>query len=415
MEFFYIIVITIFGAASFFFAVAESSLFSLTRWQVRQLVEQHPERGSAIQKLISSPEEVLATIALGNTFANGIILAIAITHLSDKFGKIVTLTLSLFLILIVCEIFPKTLGVRSPEKWALRVSDLMAMLFRISAPLHILAGKLKILIRGALKSPQISQQQELTDEEYRELIDLAFQQGAVGKSEREIILNIIALDRLTAADIMRPRSEMACISDNATIEEMIETAKKYKYRRLPIYDETPDTIVGVLNTRRLLLNPKIDIAEVIEMPSFVPSTMNLLKLFKSFQKQKRGLAIVLDEFGGTAGIVTMSDIIEEVVGKFSYEGEMPGVLIEPIGDKKWKVGGTVRIEDFQRNCPDFKVPFDVDTIGGFIIAKMEVVPSEGTTLQHEEFKITVTRADERRVIEALIEKVQPSKSSFEQK
>ncbi|MCX7872357.1 MAG: hemolysin family protein [Verrucomicrobiae bacterium] len=406
MDVIYIIVIIVSGAASFFFAVAESSLFSLTRWQVKQLVEKNPEKGGAIQKLLSSPEELLATIAMGNTFANSLILAIAFTQFSAKFGIALTLVLSLFLILIVCEVFPKTVGVRAPEKWALKISDSMTVFFKFSAPLHYLADKLKVLIKNSSKSLQIAHQQEFTDEEYRELIDLAFQYGAVGKSEREIILNIIALDRRTVGDIMRPRSEMACISDDATVEEMIEAAKKYKYHRLPIYDETPDTIVGVLNTQALLLNPEIDLSEVIEMPSFVPSTMNLLKLFKSFQKQKRGLAIVLDEFGGTAGIVTMGDIIEDVVGKFSYEGEVPGVMIELIGEKKWKVGGTVRIEDFHRHCPDFKTTLDVDTIGGFVIAKTEIVPPEGTTIQHEGFKITVSRADERRVIEVLLEKTQ---------
>lgn len=406
MDVVYVIAVILSGAASFFFAVAESSLFSLTKWQVKQIVERNPEKGGAIQKLLASPEELLATIAMGNTFANGIILAIAFTEFSQKFGITTTLLLSLFLILIVCEVFPKTLGVRAAEKWALRVSDTMTIFYRFSAPLHYLAGKLRVLIKNTFKSLPTTHQQKFTDEEYRELIDLAFQHGAVGKSEKEIILNIIALDRRTVADIMRPRSEMACISDDATVEEMIEAAKKYKYRRLPIYDETPDTIVGVLNTRKLLLNPSVDLAEVIEMPSFVPSTMNLLQLFKRFQKQKRGLAIVLDEFGGTAGIVTMSDIIEEVLGRFSYEGEVPGVMIEQIGDKKWKVGGTVRIEDFQRYCPEFKVTQDVDTVGGFVVAKMETVPPEGTVIQHEGFKITVARADERKVTEVIIEKIQ---------
>ena len=414
MDTLYLIAIIISGSASFFFAVAESSLFSLTRWQVKKLAENYPDKGGAIQQLLSSPEEVLARIAMGNTFANSIIIAIAVTEFSNKFGIILPVVLSLFLILIVCEVFPKTLGVRSPEKWALRISGLMLFFYRFSAPLHYLAGKLKGLIKNTFKSLQMIQQQELTDEEYRELIDLAFQHGAVNTSERQIILNIIALDRRTAGEIMRPRAEMACISDDATVEEMIAIAKKYKYRRLPIYDETPDTIVGILNARKFLLNPNADLDEVIEMPSFVPSTMNLLKLFKSFQKQKRGLTIVLDEFGCTAGIVTMSDIIEVVVGKFSYEGEIPGLLIGQIGDKKWKTGGTVRIEDFQRYCPEFRTSLDVDTIGGFVVAKMEYVPPEGTVIQHEGFRITVTRADERRVIEVLIEKVQ-SKSGSDQK
>ena len=149
----------------------------------------------------------------------------------------------------------------------------------------------------------------LTDGEYHELLEMAYQQGTLAESEKEIILQIISLDQRMVRDVMRPRTGMACISDDATVEEMIAAARKFKHRRLPIYDETPDTIVGILNTRALLLDPKIDLADAIEFPSFVPETMNLLQLFQSLQKQQRGLAMVLDEFGGTAGMVTMEDIL----------------------------------------------------------------------------------------------------------
>ena len=144
---------------------------------------------------------------------------------------------------------------------------------------------------------------------------MAYRQGTLAESEKEIILQIISLDQRMARDVMRPRAGMACISDDATVEEMIAAARKFRHRRLPIYDETPDTIVGILNTRALLLDPTIDLSEVIEFPSFVPETMNLLHLFQSLQKQHRGLAVVLDEFGGVAGLVTMEDILGELVGK----------------------------------------------------------------------------------------------------
>ena len=163
----------------------------------------------------------------------------------------------------------------------------------------------------------------LTDGEYHELLEMAYQQGTLAESEKEIILQIISLDQRMVRDVMRPRAGMACISDDATVEEMIAAAKKFKHRRLPIYDETPDTIVGILNTRALLLDPKIDLADAIEFPSFVPETMNLLQLFQSLQKQQRGLAVVLDEFGGTAGIVTMEDILGQLVGKIRAEARQP--------------------------------------------------------------------------------------------
>src|SRR6266545_2627450 len=127
---------------------------------------------------------------------------------------------------------------------------------------------------------------------------------------------------------MTPRSQMASISDDLSIQEMIAAARQLRHRRLPMYDETPDTIVGVLDTKALLLDPTVDLAEAIEFPSFVPESMNLLKLFVALQRQRRGIAIVVNEFGGTAGLVTMEDILEEIVGEIRDEGEEQGVIME---------------------------------------------------------------------------------------
>src|SRR4029079_13118996 len=183
------------------------------------------------------------------------------------------------------------------------------------------------------------------DEEYQELLDLAYQQGTLAQSEREIILQIISLDRRTARDVMKPRAQMACIPDDLSIEEMIAVARKHKHRRLPMYDETPDTIVGILNTRALLLDPQIDLADAIEFPSFVPESMNLLQLLKSLQRQKRGLAIVMDEFGGTAGLVTMGDILGGLVGGIRSEVESGGFVMEKLALGRWRVNGTMRLDD----------------------------------------------------------------------
>src|SRR5204863_5308703 len=205
-------------------------------------------------------------------------------------------------------------------------------------------------------------QSALTDADYQELIELGFQQGTLAKSERDIILQIINLDRRTAKEVMKPRSQMAAISDDLSIEEMISASRKYKHRRLPIYDETPDTIVGILNTRALLLDPQIDLADAIELPSFVPESMNLWQLLKSLQRQQRGLAIVLDEFGGTAGLVTMEDILEEMVGEIRGEGEAQGFVMEKLGEGRWRVNATMRLEDFCREYPELGEVPEVETM-----------------------------------------------------
>ena len=341
----------IFAGASFFFALAETALFSLTKWQVGQLAEKHPQRGKIVAQFLARPEDLLATLVLGNTFANAAMLAVVLRLSFDTHWALALIVMALaVLVLLGCEVFPKTLAVRRPERWALRVVWPLFVFEKLSKPFYSIAQWLNaaILKSAARRSSAAA---PLTDAEYHELLEMAQQQGTLAESEKEIILQIISLDQRVARDVMRPRAGMAAIADDLSVDEMMAAAKKFQHRRLPIYDETPDTIVGILNTRALLLDPKIDLADAIEFPSFVPETMNLLLLFRALQKQQRGLAIVLDEFGGTAGVVTMEDILAELVGKIRSHAQPEGFVMEKISPDEWRVNGTMRLDDFRREFP----------------------------------------------------------------
>jgi CBS domain containing-hemolysin-like protein len=196
---------------------------------------------------------------------------------------------------------------------------------------------------------------------------------------------------------------MASISDDLSVEDMIVAARRFKHRRLPIYDETPDTIVGILNTRALLLDPKVDLADAIEFPSYVPESMNLLQLLKALQRQQRGLAIVLDEFGGTAGLVTMEDILGQLVGKIHGEIESAGFVMEKLGPGRWRVNGTMRLEDFRREYPPLGEVAEVETMSGLLVHLAGVVPGLGESATFRGLKLTAQTADERRVRELLVE------------
>ena len=259
----------------------------------------------------------------------------------------------------------------------MRVAGTLLIFEKLTTPLRRVAQWLDTLILKRLALQTVSTQGAgtLPDAEYHELLEMAYQQGTLAESEKEIILQIISLDKRMVRDVMRPRAGMVCISDDAPVEEMIAAAKKFKRRRLPIYDETPDTIVGILNTRALLLDPQIDLADAIEFPSFVPETMNLLQLFKSLQKQHRGLAIVLDEFGGTAGLVTMEDILSQLVGKIRLELQQPeGFVMEKLAPGRWRINGTMRLEDFRREFPALGGVNEVETMGGLLVHLLGVVP-----------------------------------------
>jgi CBS domain containing-hemolysin-like protein len=399
--------ILISAGASFFFALAEAALLSLSKWQARQLAEHHPRAGAVVARLLEQPQDLLATMALGNTFANAAMLAVALQLVFDgRWPFVWTVAVLLALTLIGCEVFPKTLAVRQPEYWARWVGWPLLWFQRLTTPLRYVAQKLNEAILKLAAPQLIRPPAALTDGEYHELLEMAYQQGTLAETEKEIILQIVSLDQRMVRDVMRPRAGLACISDDATVEEMVAAAKKFKHRRLPIYDETPDTIVGVLNTRALLLDPRIDLADAIDFPSFVPETMNLLQLFQSLQKQQRGMAVVLDEFGGTAGIVTMEDILGLLVGKIRAEARQPeGFVMEKLTPGRWRVNGTMRLDDFRREFPTLANVAEVETMGGLLAHLLGVVPVAGESALFNGLKLTAQVADERRVRELLVEAV----------
>ncbi len=397
--------IVLFAGASFFFALAETALFSLSKWQVAQLTQKHRHRGKVLAKLLENPQDLLATLVLGNTFANAAMLAVALRLSFDTHWALAVIVIAMaVLVLLVCEVFPKTLAVRQPDRWSLRVVWLLYFFQKITKPFYRVAQWMIATMLPKI-TPQSAAQTKLTNAEYQEMLEMAFDQGALAETEKEIILQIISLDQRVARDVMRPRGSMACVSDEATVPEMIVAAKKFKYRRLPIYDETPDTIVGILNTRALLLNPDADLGEAVEFPSFVPETLNLLHLFQALQKQQRGLAIVLDEFGGTAGVVTMEDILSQIVGRIRTQSHPEGFVMEKVAPYKWRLNGTMRLEDFRREFPSLPEVAEVETMGGLLTHLLGIVPETGESATFANLKLTAQVSDGRRVNELLVQRV----------
>lgn len=399
-------VVLVCAGASFFFSLAETALFSLSKWQVRQLADSKTRSGEVASKLLTESQDLLATMVLGNSFASVGILAIGLwMGLSGLWPFWWTIGGVLLLTLIVCEVLPKTFAVRSPEAWSRRVARPLAWVHWVARPLHQLAQRLNRALMRAVIPVSVKPQLTVTDADYQELVEFAFQQGNLARSARDIILQIVNLDRHTVKDVMRPLAKMAAIPDDLSLEDMIAAARKWRYRRLPMFDETPDTIVGILNTRALLLDPDVDLSEAIEFPSFVPESMNLLQLFKSLQRQRRGMAIVLDEFGGVAGLVTMEDILAELVGKLHHAVAADGFVMEKLGVGRWRVSGTMRLDDFRREHSDLVDVPSVETMGGLLMKLLDVVPMAGESAVYRKLKLTAHAVDERRVRELMVEEV----------
>jgi CBS domain containing-hemolysin-like protein len=390
----------IFTGIGFFLALAETALLTLGKWRLRQITAHQPERGVFIRKLLAAPHDLLATMTFLNTVAHAAIIATALAiswKLDQQHFIFVALLLAAGLLLF-CEVVPKTLAMRRPQSWAPRVARPLLWLVWFTRPVRFVAQWVNNqLLRLVPKS--VKPMPELSDEEYSELIELGWQSGTLGISEKEIILNIMRLDRRPVADLMRPRSQMACIPHNLELPEMLAAAREQQHRRLPMYDESPDTIVGILNAPRLLADPTVDMVEVIDFPSFVPEEMNLLELLKSFQRYQHSMAIVLDEFGSTVGLVTLEDILNDVVGGLRREGGADEFVMEEIAPGQWRLSGNVWLEDFRREYPQLQRAEGVDTIGGLVASQMDVIPPVGTEVNYSGLKLKVTQADGRRVLE----------------
>lgn len=387
----------------FFCALAETALFSLGRWQLQQWRE-GTGATSLAARLMERPEELLSALTMANTVANGMVVVTSL-RLAASLGWNFWWTLAgaFFAVLVLGEILPKTLAVRSPERWAVRVAPAVALLQWITRPLCAVA---KLAVEKSMEwlLPRTVRPPQITDDEYRELLDMAVQQGALGSSQREIIAGFITLDRKQARDVMRPRATMAAVADDLSTEELLAAARKFRRRRLPVYDETPDTIVAVLDTHQLLLDPEHRLDEALEFPSFVPETINLLKLFKALQQQKRSIAIVLDEFGAVAGVVRMEDILAEVLGDMSGGAAPRALVFERLGLGRWRVSGATHLDDFRREYPDLPEMPDIETLGGLLMSELDIVPQRGESATIHGLRLTAEVVDERQIHELMVER-----------
>lgn len=385
---------------SFVCAVAEGAFFTLSRWRLRQMAEDDKPSGRRVAELLKDPQGLLATLVWWNTVSYaGVVMAAM--GLVDQGGwpagwTVAGAVLALF---GVGEIIPKTLAVRAPEYWARKVSAVVGGLHRAARPARWLAEELNARLLRWVVPASWSRPKGVTDEEYAELVDLARQEGMLGESQMEIILQIVGLDRRMARDVMRPRAQMLMIESRTPRREMIRLARQIRHTRIPLRGESPDDIEGILNTRRLLLQPEGDFADSVELPAYVPESMNLLRLLKALQNQRRGMAIVLDEYGSVAGLVTIEDILAPMLGPKASESMARGISCRELGDRCWRVSGAMRIDDFRRRCPELAPRREVDTLGGLVAALLGRIPAAGESVLHGRVRLTVLEADERRVRE----------------
>jgi CBS domain containing-hemolysin-like protein len=307
------------------------------------------------------------------------------------------------IVVLLCDLIPKLLALSAPY----RLSAIGAFTLQVSMPLLDRVGngleRVSAFVVDLLTPSHLRTRARMSDEEFETLVEMGEEEGALHEAEGEMIQEIIKLGDKTAKDCATPRVDMFALPDDLTNEEAIARLKEKRFHRVPVYADTPDQIVGIIDVKMFLLDSSEHYTEKLIAPSFVPETMRALSLLRQFLSHAQGLAIVVDEFGGTEGIITLSDIVEEILSDAIPSGDLD-LYIEPLDDGKFLVSGNARLDDLREHL-GFEIEADgIDTIGGLIFNQLGYLPLSGARVQMPRLDITVRRTGRKRIEELLLEK-----------
>ena len=387
---------------SAFFSSSESALFSLDPIQIHRIREKHPRAADRIEHALSRPTQLLSAILVGNTLVNVVAAALGyavMENLLPARGVALAIPTMTILLLIFGEISPKRLALHLPEKLSIFYAAPLDVFTRAMAPATRGLGWVAGLLEHWLApSPK------LTEGEFRTALDEGERGGVVDQEERSIVEGIIRLEGLTAGDVMTPRVDLVAVDEEEPVAGIARIARKARFKFLPVYRETPDHIQGFLDVRRFLLDGSGDLAGALIPPMFVPQSTPLNKLMVMLRGRKRRAACVVDEFGGTAGIVTQGDVMEEIIEETPLGSRASRVGIERIGEELWRVGGDTSLEEINDE-------FDVDLtaegasrIGGWMSERLERIPRRGDMIRLPGCRVVVRSVRDRRVSSVVIER-----------
>lgn len=406
-------------ALNAFFAATEIAVISLNEKKVRALAEDGNKKAVKMLKIIEEPTQFLSTIQIGITLAGFLgsafaadnfaeVLSAAISkafNLSADNTKIintvavvlVTLILSYFT-LIFGELVPKRIAMKHKEKLANSVCGIISFLAAVLKPIiWFLTISTNAVLRLVGIDPH-EKEEPVSEEDIVLMLDAGADEGSLDHDDIEYIKNVFKLDKMTAEDVMTPRKSVVSISYDASDKEILEIIEEESYSRIPVYEDNPDKIIGILHACDYLLkrNEKnFNLKSILHTPVFVPETVSLDVLFKDMQTDHNHLAVVVNEYGETSGIVTMEDILEEIVGEIWDERDEEIDEFKKIGDNTYKVLCTASLEDFREYFKlEDEEELDVSTVNGWITEITGIIPEVNYSFDYKNLTVTITKADQ---------------------
>lgn len=425
-----------------YFASTEIAVLSLNEVMLRHQAEEGDKAAAMLLKLADNPNRFLSTIQVGITLAGFLGSAFAAENFANRLATailnagaaidpqllttlcviLITLILSYFT-LVLGELVPKRIAMQQPEKVAKMSGRVILVLAEIFRPIVWLLSKSTNGMLRLLGMNPNSESEEVTEEEIRAMVGMGGESGAIEENEKEMIENIFEFNNRTAEDVMTHRTDVTSLSIHDTKDEIIATILDTGLSRFPVYDKDMDDIIGILNTRDFLLNnhaehPKT-VKELLREAYFVPETVQADVLFRDMQQKKMHMAIVVDEYGGMSGIVTMEDLLEEIVGNIYDETDpQDDADIVKLSENLWRVNGGVSLEELSEAL-DVELPTeeDYDTLGGLIFDQFTTIPQDGSHPEVDAagLHIRVEVLSDHRVESALVSKQAVEKEDEEKK
>ena len=382
-----------------YFSATETAFSSVNKTRLKAMAEKGEKRAELTYKLAENYDKLISTILIGNNVVNIALASIGtlffVELLGDN-GATVSTAVITVVVLIFGEITPKSIAKDFPEKFAMFSAPFINVLIVLLTPLNFIFGLWKKLVGMIVKSEEDA---GMSQEELLLLVDEVQQDGAIDESEGELLRNAIEFGDLEARDILTHRVDLEAVPTDATKEEVAALFTESRFSRLLVYEDSIDKIVGVIHQKDFYTGTGIvsaPLKDIMTEPLYIHQTEKVDDLLQLLRTNKSHMAIVIDEYGGTMGIVTMEDILEELVGEIWDEHDEIEEPIQKIDDNTYILDGSVTLDDF---CDQFDVKSDSDSVslGGWVMDQMECIPDEGDSFQYENLTVTVSKTDDHRV------------------
>ncbi len=406
---------------SAFFSSAETALTMVNKIRMRTLAENGHRQAELVIKIVEDQGKMLSAILIGNNVVNLYASSLATMLATDLFGSravgAATGILTL-LILVFGEITPKTVSTLSSETISLKYAPFIYTLMWVLTPVIFLVNQLSMLVLRLLRVDPNKKPESITEDELRTIVEVSHEEGVIQMEEKKMITNVFDFGENLAKDIMVPRIDMTFINVDATYDELLETFREEKYTRFPVYEESTDNVIGIINVKDLLLlegKENFSIRDFLRQPLYTYEFKKAAELMVEMRKTLNNIVIVLDEYGATAGLITLEDMLEEIVGEirdeYDEDEEESVVEIEP---GQYRVNASLKLDDLNEYLNLKLESEDYDSLGGLVIGLLDHLPEEGEEVTHKGLRMVVEHMDKNRIETILLYLLEEDEEGGEQ-